>query len=52
MVQDKDDDVKVGMKSTALYFGDQTKSWLGIFGTVTISSLILAGGMDNLGMYG
>ncbi|XGA08542.1 MAG: 4-hydroxybenzoate octaprenyltransferase [Wolbachia endosymbiont of Xenopsylla cheopis] len=26
--QDKEDDVKIGIKSTAIYFGDKTKLWL------------------------
>ena len=51
MMQDKYDDLKVGVKSTALYFGNQTNSWLGGFATVTLSSLLLAGHMDGLGMY-
>ena len=51
MIQDKSDDVKVGVKSTALYFGDQTQSWLTGFAAITIASLLLAGYMDGLGIY-
>ena len=49
MVQDKYDDVKVGVKSTALYFGNQTQTWVTGFATVSITSLLLAGHMDGLG---
>lgn len=41
--QDKDDDVLIGVKSTALLFGDQTKPWLTGFSVVMLSSLALAG---------
>ena len=41
--QDKDDDVLIGVKSTALLFGDQTKPWLTGFSVVMLSSLVLAG---------
>lgn len=47
--QDKLDDIKVGVKSTALYFGQQTKLWLSGFGVVTIISLSLAGHNGDLG---
>ncbi|CDP12395.1 unnamed protein product [Coffea canephora] len=41
--QDKDDDLKVGVKSTALRFGDSTKEWLTGFGLACIGSLALSG---------
>ncbi|KAK9715905.1 hypothetical protein RND81_06G197800 [Saponaria officinalis] len=41
--QDKDDDLKVGMKSTALRFGDSTKEWISGFGFLCISGLALSG---------
>lgn len=47
--QDKYDDIKVGVKSTALYFGQQTKLWLSGFGVVAITSLIVAGHNGDLG---
>mgnify|MGYP007069642775 FL=1 len=50
MIQDKSDDIKVGVKSTALYFGDQTQSWLTGFAAITIGSLLLAGYMGGLGI--
>jgi len=41
--QDKADDVLIGVKSTALLFGDQTKFWLAGFGALLLSSLVLVG---------
>nr|XP_055056735.1 4-hydroxybenzoate polyprenyltransferase, mitochondrial [Misgurnus anguillicaudatus] len=41
--QDKDDDFKVGVKSTALRFGQDTKLWLSGFSVAMSSGLILAG---------
>ena len=41
--QDKGDDVKVGVKSTALHFGDDTKGYLGTFGGLSIAGLCGAG---------
>ncbi|KAL3679344.1 hypothetical protein R1sor_022300 [Riccia sorocarpa] len=47
--QDKEDDVKVGVKSTALRFGDNTRTWLGGFSATCISGLTLAGINADLG---
>ncbi|XP_057976553.1 4-hydroxybenzoate polyprenyltransferase, mitochondrial isoform X2 [Malania oleifera] len=41
--QDKEDDLKVGVKSTALRFGDSTKKWVTGFAVACISSLALCG---------
>ncbi|XP_008216589.1 4-hydroxybenzoate polyprenyltransferase, mitochondrial [Nasonia vitripennis] len=41
--QDKIDDVLLGIKSTALKFGDKTKLYLASFGTTMISSLVVSG---------
>lgn len=41
--QDKDDDAILGLKSTALRFGEKTHSWLTLFFTATISLLAAAG---------
>ena len=41
--QDKYDDVIVGVKSTALKFGDNTKYWLSGFTGTMLSSLIISG---------
>lgn len=47
--QDKEDDLKVGVKSTALRFGDSSKQWLTGFGAACISSLALSGFNAELG---
>ncbi|BFG30307.1 hypothetical protein CerSpe_165810 [Prunus speciosa] len=47
--QDKEDDLKVGVKSTALRFGDSTKEWITGFGIVCISSLALSGYNAEIG---
>ncbi|XP_021811414.1 4-hydroxybenzoate geranyltransferase 2-like [Prunus avium] len=47
--QDKEDDVKVGVKSTALRFGDSTKKWITGFGIICITSLALAGYNAEIG---
>ncbi|CAL5430250.1 unnamed protein product [Camellia sinensis] len=47
--QDKEDDLKVGVKSTALRFGDSTKEWVTGFGIACISSLALSGFNANIG---
>ncbi|GMH10909.1 hypothetical protein Nepgr_012750 [Nepenthes gracilis] len=48
--QDKEDDLKVGVKSTALRFGDSTKQWLTGFGVACISSLTLCGFNADIGL--
>lgn len=47
--QDKEDDKIVGVKSTALRFGDSTKKWVSGFGIVCISGLALSGFNANIG---
>eukprot|EP01116_Phalansterium_solitarium_P005172 TRINITY_DN1655_c0_g1_i1.p1 TRINITY_DN1655_c0_g1~~TRINITY_DN1655_c0_g1_i1.p1 ORF type:complete len:377 (+),score=104.14 TRINITY_DN1655_c0_g1_i1:67-1197(+) len=46
-LQDKDDDLLIGVKSTALLFGDDTKRWLTGFSAATIAGLTLAGVMAH-----
>ncbi|XP_055632183.1 4-hydroxybenzoate polyprenyltransferase, mitochondrial [Toxorhynchites rutilus septentrionalis] len=41
--QDKVDDILLGIKSTAIRFGDNTKLWLSGFSTAMIGSLITSG---------
>lgn len=41
--QDKDDDMRIGVKSTALKFGEQTKPWLSGFVVAMMSGLVMAG---------
>lgn len=43
ITQDKEDDVKVGVKSTALMFQERTKLWLGGFTAAMLSGLVVAG---------
>jgi len=45
--QDKIYDLELGMKSTAIKFGDNTKTWLTGFSTMMISSLALSGYMNG-----
>lgn len=45
--QDKIDDIMLGVKSTAIKFGDQTKSYLSLFSATMLSSLIVAGMVAN-----
>ncbi|KAL5699564.1 4-hydroxybenzoate polyprenyltransferase [Ranunculus cassubicifolius] len=47
--QDKEDDKKVGVKSTALLFEDRTKYWVSGFGSACISSLLLSGYNAEIG---
>lgn len=47
--QDKEDDLKVGVKSTALRFGDSTKKWIMGFGIACIGSLALGGFNAEIG---
>ena len=41
--QDKFDDIILGIKSTALKFGDNTKTWLSVFSSTMTSSLLVTG---------
>ncbi|XP_010266703.1 PREDICTED: 4-hydroxybenzoate polyprenyltransferase, mitochondrial isoform X2 [Nelumbo nucifera] len=47
--QDKEDDLKVGVKSTALRFGDLTKNWVSGFGIICINSLAISGFNADIG---
>ncbi|TPX58856.1 hypothetical protein PhCBS80983_g02827 [Powellomyces hirtus] len=49
-LQDKRDDVKAGIKSTALRFGDNLKPWLSLFSTTSVAGLALAGYMNAQGI--
>eukprot|EP01137_Pigoraptor_chileana_P033324 Opistho-2@24027 len=46
--QDKKDDALVGVKSTALRFGDNTRPWLSLFAVSTIGGLALSGANAGL----
>jgi 4-hydroxybenzoate polyprenyltransferase len=42
-IQDKKDDVKIGIRSTALLFGSKTKTWLLGFTAVSTTAWLVAG---------
>lgn len=48
--QDKEDDVKVGIKSTALKFGESTKEWITGFAIASIGTLALTAYNAALGI--
>ena len=43
LAQDKDDDLLIGVKSTALKFGETTPYWLSGFGSVMVGGLVYVG---------
>lgn len=45
--QDKTDDLRLGIKSTAIKFDKNTKVWLSAFTTTMIGSLVLSGVMNS-----
>ncbi|KAK6926225.1 UbiA prenyltransferase family [Dillenia turbinata] len=47
--QDKEDDLKVGMKSTALRLGESTTEWITGFATACIASLAISGYNADIG---
>lgn len=47
--QDKEDDLLVGVKSTALRLGNRTKYWLGVFYGASLAFFLLAGVVGQLG---
>ena len=48
--QDKEDDVLIGVKSTALRFGDATHRWLGFFYALALILVAAAGWMAGAGL--
>lgn len=48
--QDRDDDQMVGIKSTALLFGDRSRKWVGIFYAVSWSLLALCAFFSEAGI--
>jgi len=48
--QDKIDDISIGVKSTALYFGDKTKLWLSGFSIASLSCLAYSGYQAGMGI--
>jgi 4-hydroxybenzoate polyprenyltransferase len=49
--QDKEDDLLVGLKSTALRFGSSTPAWLSFFFGITIGGLAFAGWTVGAGIW-
>ncbi len=49
--QDKEDDLLVGLKSTALRFGSSTPAWLSLFYGITIGGLAFAGWTIGAGIW-
>jgi 4-hydroxybenzoate polyprenyltransferase len=47
--QDKEDDALIGVKSTARYFGEKTRTWLAGFAVVTVLLLMLVVTSADLG---
>ena len=47
--QDKEDDARIGVKSTALRLGDQSKIWIYAFYTLTFGGILVAGQLAGLG---
>lgn len=47
--QDKEDDIKAGVKSTALLFGKYSRHWIAVFYAMTIFWLVIAGHMAVIG---
>jgi len=45
--QDKDDDIKIGVKSTALRLGEKSKSWIAGFYTIALVAWMAAGYLNH-----
>lgn len=48
---DRDDDLKLGVKSTAILFGDQDLAMIAVLQVITLAAFILAGGRFGLGLW-
>ncbi len=48
---DREDDLKIGVKSTAILFGDADRAIIGLLQALTIACLLLVGTRFELGMY-
>ncbi|WP_247615721.1 4-hydroxybenzoate octaprenyltransferase [Streptomyces sp. MK37H] len=47
--QDKEYDRKIGVKSSALLFGQATKAWLAVFGVLSVGGVLWAGSQTSIG---
>jgi 4-hydroxybenzoate polyprenyltransferase len=48
---DKDDDLKIGVKSTAILFGDYDRHIMGALQIVMLGLLVIVGRMQGLGLF-
>jgi 4-hydroxybenzoate polyprenyltransferase len=48
---DRDDDIRIGVKSTAILFGDNDRLMIGMFQLFMLSILFLVGSQVGLGLY-
>ncbi|MGU9956545.1 MAG: 4-hydroxybenzoate octaprenyltransferase [Arenicellales bacterium WSBS_2016_MAG_OTU3] len=48
---DRDDDLRIGVKSTAILFGDWDRHWVGVFLLLTLALLALIGQLRGLNVY-
>ncbi|MFP5506853.1 MAG: 4-hydroxybenzoate octaprenyltransferase [Gammaproteobacteria bacterium] len=48
---DRDDDLKIGVKSTAILFGESDRLVIGALQILTVGGLVLVGRMADLGLY-
>lgn len=48
---DREDDLKLGMKSTAILFGDYDKLWVGVLQLGTLLLLSIVGQLNDLGLW-
>lgn len=47
---DRDDDLKIGVKSTAVLWGDYDRLWIGVFQVVVFALLVAVGAVFGLGL--
>lgn len=47
--QDKEYDRKIGVRSSALLFGDATKAWLALFAVLSVAGVLWAGSQASIG---
>ncbi|MCL1066859.1 4-hydroxybenzoate octaprenyltransferase [Shewanella olleyana] len=47
---DRDDDLKIGIKSTAILFGDYDRQWIGLFQLAALGCFIMAGWSADRGL--
>ncbi|MEZ5536471.1 MAG: 4-hydroxybenzoate octaprenyltransferase [Thiolinea sp.] len=48
---DREDDLKIGVKSTAILFGDYDRLWVGVLQLSTLVVLSIIGQLNNLGLW-